>query len=59
MKIKILTILSGDFEASHFIRIGENHKINLYVGKDEYGKYSFDFRVAIVKNMHRFKVCKI
>ena len=44
MKIKILTILSGDFEASHFIRIGENHKINLYVGKDEYGKYSFDFR---------------
>lgn len=44
MQINIFPILSGDFEASHFIRLGENHNINLYVGKDEYGRYSFDFR---------------
>jgi hypothetical protein len=44
MENKIFAILSGEFSASHFIRIGENRHINLYVGKDEYGRYSFDFR---------------
>lgn len=44
MQNRIYTLLSGDFIASHFIRIGKNHNINLYVGKDELGRYSFDFR---------------
>lgn len=51
MEIKIYTLLSGDFKASHFIRIGENHNISLYVGKDEMGRYAFDFR-------GRFKVAR-
>lgn len=51
MQIKIYTLLSGDFKASHFIRIGENHNISLYVGKDEMGRYAFDFR-------GRFKVAR-
>ena len=38
MENKIYAILSGEFSASHFIRIGENRHINLYVGKDEYGR---------------------
>ena len=44
MQTKIFTILSGDIPASHFIRIGNNRNINIYVGRDEYGRYSFDFR---------------
>ena len=44
MQTKIFTILSGDIPVSHFIRIGSNRSINIYVGKDEYGRYSFDFR---------------
>ena len=51
MQIKIYTLLSEDFKASHFIRIGENHNISLYVGKDEMGRYAFDFR-------GRFKVAR-
>lgn len=44
MQTKIFTILSGDIPASHFVRIGNNRNINIYVGRDEYGRYSFDFR---------------
>lgn len=44
MQNRIYVLLSGEFTASHFIRIGENHNIKLYVGKDELGRYSFDFR---------------
>ena len=51
MQIKIYTLLSGDFKTSHFIRIGENHNISLYVGKDEIGRYAFDFR-------GRFKIAR-
>lgn len=51
MQIKIYTLLSGDFKASQFIRIGENHNISLYVGKDEQGRYAFDFR-------GRFKIAR-
>ena len=32
MQTKIFTILSGDIPASHFIRIGNNRNINIYVG---------------------------
>ena len=52
MKYNIFQILSGDFSANYFIRIGENKNICLYVGKDELGRYSFDFRGC-------FKVSKI
>ena len=51
MKNRIYAILSGDFAPSHFVRIGENRSINLYVGKDEQGRSSFDFR-------GRFKVVR-
>lgn len=51
MQNKIYTILSGEFKANHFIRVGENHNISLYVGKDEMGRYAFDFR-------GRFKVAR-
>ena len=44
MQNNIYALLSGDFKASHFIRVGENKDISLYVGKDELGRYSFDFR---------------
>lgn len=44
MQNKIFHILSGDFNASHFIRVGDNGKLCLYVGKDEIGRFSFDFR---------------
>lgn len=51
MQNKIFTILSGDFLASHFIRVGDNQNISIYVGKDEIGRYSLDFR-------GRFKVAR-
>ena len=51
MQNRIFTILSGEFEASHFIRVGDNHNISIYVGKDEMGRYSLDFR-------GRFKVAR-
>lgn len=51
MKTKIFSILSNNFPASHFIRIGENRNINIYVGRDEFGRYSFDYR-------GRFKISK-
>jgi len=44
MKNKIYSILSGDFSASHYLRIGNNDKLCLYIGKDDNGKFSFDFR---------------
>lgn len=51
MQNRIFHILSGDFLASHFIRIGDNHNISIYVGKDEMGRYSLDFR-------GRFKIAR-
>ena len=44
MQNKIFSILSGEIPASHFIRIGENRNVNIYVGRDEFGCFSFDFR---------------
>ena len=51
MQNKVYTILSCEFSAGHFIRIGENRNINIYVGRDDFGRYSFDFR-------GRFKIMK-
>ena len=44
MRTNIFKILSEEFAANHFIRIEDNKNICLYVGKDELGCYSFDFR---------------
>lgn len=32
------------FQSSHFIRIGDNNQLNLYIGKDDHGSYCFEFR---------------
>lgn len=52
MQNKLYTILSGGFSACHFIRVGENRSVNTYVGRDELGRFSFDFR-------GKFKATKI
>lgn len=52
MRNKLYTILSGGFSACHFIRVGENRSVNTYVGRDELGRFSFDFR-------GKFKATKI
>lgn len=41
---KLLSIFREGFENSHFLRIGENRNIRIYIGKDDQGRYSFDFR---------------
>lgn len=51
MQNNILAIFSEKIPASHFVRIGTNHKISIYVGRDDYGRFSFDFR-------GKFKVCR-
>ena len=44
MKNDIYKILSEDFPSRHFMRIGENKHISLYIGRDDDARYSFDFR---------------
>lgn len=44
MQINVYKLLSGEFKAGQFIRIGDNSRICLYVGRDELGRYAFDFR---------------
>ena len=44
MQNSIYQILSGEFKANQFIRIGNNTNINTYVGKDDDGRFAFDFR---------------
>ncbi|SDQ04014.1 Putative PD-(D/E)XK family member [Prevotella sp. khp1] len=44
MKNDIYKILSEEFPSRHFVRIGDNKHICLYVGKDDDARYSFDFR---------------
>lgn len=44
MKNKIYEILSGEFLAGQFLRVGENKNLGLYVGKDQDGMFAFDFR---------------
>lgn len=33
-----------EFPSRHFIRFGENRQLDLYIGRDDYARYSFDFR---------------
>lgn len=44
MQNSIFHILSGEFKANQFIRIGSNASINTYIGKDDDGRFAFDFR---------------
>jgi len=44
MKNDIYKIFSEDFPSRHFVRIGENKHISLYIGRDDDARYSFDFR---------------
>lgn len=44
MKNSIYNKFTEGFECGYFIRIGENRDINLYIGKDDDARYSFDFR---------------
>ena len=44
MKNDIYKIFSEDFPSRHFVRIGENKHISLYIGRDDDARFSFDFR---------------
>ncbi len=44
MKNDIYRLFSEDFPSRHFVRIGENKHISLYIGRDDDARYSFDFR---------------
>ncbi len=40
----IFNAFQQGFPIRHFIRIGENRLLSLYIGRDDEGRYSFDFR---------------
>ena len=44
MKNDIYKIFSENFPSKHFVRIGKNKHISLYIGRDDDARYSFDFR---------------
>lgn len=44
MKNKIFETFSRGFQYGHFIRIGDNRILNLYLGKDDNGNYALEFR---------------
>ena len=48
MKNKLLTLFRDNFPTGSFIRVGENKSINLYIGRDMEGRYSFDYRGAFI-----------
>ncbi len=48
MKNKLLTRFRDNFPIGSFIRVGENKSINLYIGRDIEGRYSFDFRGVFI-----------
>ncbi len=41
---KIYQTFSENFPSNHFIRVGNNRNLSLYIGRDENARYSFDFR---------------
>lgn len=44
MKNDIFKKFTEGFDNGFFIRVGDNRNINLYIGKDDEGKYAFEFR---------------
>ncbi|MBP1539561.1 MAG: PD-(D/E)XK motif protein [Prevotella sp.] len=44
MMNSILHKFRGGFQNSQFQRVGENRDLRIYIGKDEQGRFSFDFR---------------
>lgn len=44
MRNEIYKMFETSFSDGQFIRIGNNRNLNLYIGRDECGRYSFDFR---------------
>lgn len=44
MNSKIFAIFSNGVQSGHFIRVGENEKLSLYVGKDDHARFCFEFR---------------
>lgn len=41
---EIYTKFCEGFSCRHFIRFGDNHNLSLYIGRDDNGRYSFDFK---------------
>ena len=44
MNSKIYTIFAAGFQSGHFLRIGDNDALNMYIGKDDHARYCFEFR---------------
>lgn len=44
MKNSIYEVFSRGFQSGYYIRIGNNHSLHLYLGKDDNGNYAFEFR---------------
>ena len=44
MKNNLYTIFTQGFQSGAFIRVGDNKKLSLYVGKDDKGNFAFDYR---------------
>jgi hypothetical protein len=44
MKSSIYKEFQNDFPSHYFKRIGDNRHLSLYIGRDDDGRYSFDFR---------------
>lgn len=44
MKSSIYKEFQNDFPSRYFKRIGDNRHLSLYIGRDDDGRYSFDFR---------------
>ncbi len=44
MMNKIFETFSRDFQYGYYIRIGDNHNLNLYLGRDDSGNYALEFR---------------
>ena len=48
MKNDIYQKFNEGFDNGFFIKVGDNRIINLYIGKDEEGKFAFEFRGKFV-----------
>lgn len=44
MNNKIYITFAAGFQSGHFLRIGGNDALNMYIGKDDHARYCFEFR---------------